>query len=118
MKVIYLAGPFRAATAWGIEQNVRRAETMALALWRLGVAVLCPHMNTRHFQGEGPDEMWIEGALELMRRCDGVFVLPGAEGSKGTQGEVEEARRCGIPVFRSPHELQARLAHVLREQVK
>lgn len=68
MKLIYLAGPFRATTGWGIEQNVRRAEVVALELWKMGVAVLCPHANTRMFHGEAPDELWLEGTMEMLRR--------------------------------------------------
>lgn len=37
VKVVYIAGPFRAATPWLVEANVRRAEEVALAVWRLGI---------------------------------------------------------------------------------
>lgn len=68
MRVVYIAGPFRAENAWEIEQNIRRAEEAALELWRAGAAVLCPHTNTRYFQGAAPDHVWLEGDLELLRR--------------------------------------------------
>ncbi len=99
LKVVYIAGPFRAATPWLIEQNVRRAEEVSLAVWRLGAAALCPHMNTRHFQDCAPDATWIEGTLELLRRCDAVLVQGDWKASTGTRGEVAEAERLGLPVF-------------------
>jgi hypothetical protein len=84
VKVIYIAGPFRAKTPWLIEQNVRRAEADALEVWQLGAAALCPHKNTQHFQDSAPDSVWIEGTLELLRRCDAVLVGGRYEASSGT----------------------------------
>ena len=46
----YVAGPFRAKNHWEIAQNIRAAETIALACWRLGLATYCPHSSTAHFQ--------------------------------------------------------------------
>ena len=66
MKVIYVAGPFRAATTWKIEQNCRLAEELALEVWKLGCAAICPHINSRFFQSECPDSVWREGDLEII----------------------------------------------------
>ena len=99
MKVVYVAGRFRADTHWEIVQNVRNAEAYALTVWRNGGAALCPHLNTANFQGAAPDEVWIEGTLELLRRCDALLTVPGYTSSKGTLGEIDEAKRLGIPVF-------------------
>lgn len=97
IKVIYVAGPFRAATHWEIEQNIRCAEAIALDLWRLGgVAVLCPHTNTRFFHGAAPDAVWLDGCLELLRRCDAIFMSGGWGASVGACLELQEAERCGI----------------------
>jgi nucleoside 2-deoxyribosyltransferase len=106
MKVVYIAGPFRAATPWLIEQNVRAAETVALEVWRMGAAALCPHMNTRHFQDCAPDAVWIEGTLELLRRCDAVLVQGNWMMSTGTRGEIDEARKLEKPVFFNTTELR------------
>lgn len=100
MKVVYLAGPYRAATPRKIVENIRYAEMWALTLWKLGAAVLCPHLNTALFDGECPDSVWLEGDLEMLRRCDAVCLLPGWEGSSGTRAEAIEAQKRGIPVFR------------------
>ena len=59
MKVVYIAGPFRGPNAWEIEQNIRRAESLALEVWRAGAAALCPYTNTRFFQGAAPDDVWL-----------------------------------------------------------
>ncbi len=36
MKIIFISGPYRGANTWEVEQNVRRAEALALEVWRLG----------------------------------------------------------------------------------
>ena len=101
MKVAYIAGPFRAASAWGIEQNIRRAEELALEAWQAGFAVLCPHTNTRFFQGAAPDHIWLDRDLELLARCDLVILAEGWERSTGTRAEITHAKSLGIPVFES-----------------
>lgn len=104
-KVIYVAGRFRGENAWEVEKNVRRAEEDALWLWKSGYAVVCPHTNTRFFNGAAPDEFFLEGDLDIMRRCDGVLMVRGWEESKGAHAERAEALCLGIPVFYAYYEL-------------
>lgn len=107
IKVVYIAGPFRAFNSWDMEQNVREAEGYALRIWRLGeTAVLCPHANTRFFQGVCSDDVWLQGDLEMLRRCDVVFMLPKWEQSEGAKEERREAIRCSIPVVYSLYGLK------------
>lgn len=107
MRVVYVAGPFRGPNAWEIEQNIRRAETLALEVWKLGAAALCPHTNTRFFQGAADDSVWLDGDLELLRRCDAVLLTPDWKRSTGARAEAVWARECGLQVFHSINELQA-----------
>lgn len=105
MKLIYIAGPYRTSTEYGVKCNIYQAEQAALFVWRHGGAAICPHKNTAFFGGACPDEVWLEGDLEIMRRCDGVYALEEWEQSKGAYKEVAEARRLGLPVFfRLTHE--------------
>ncbi len=107
MKVIYVAGPYRGPNAWEIEQNIRRAEELALVVWKLGAAAICPHANTRFYQGAAPDEVWLEGDLEILRRCDGVLMCPDWRLSEGATEERNEAERQGLPIFYNFEELKA-----------
>ncbi len=34
MKLLYVAGPYRAKSEWQLEQNIRNAEAVALELWQ------------------------------------------------------------------------------------
>lgn len=105
MKLVYIAGPFRAATAWGVAENVRAAERVGLEVARVGYMPVIPHANTAHFHGEGDDDFWIEGTPELLRRCDAVVLVPGWERSSGTRAEITEARLRNIPVYATPQML-------------
>lgn len=99
MKLAYVAGPYRAASEWRVKQNIEAAERVAVMLWKLGFAVICPHKNTAFFGGILPDDVWLKGDLEIMRRCDLVVLVPGWETSAGARGEAEQAKRYGIPVY-------------------
>ena len=99
MRLIYICGPFRAPTAWQVEQHVRRAEVLALAVWKLGAVAVCPHTMSRHFHGEMEDWHWLQGDLELLARCDALITVGNWEESVGALGEVAYARDQDIPVF-------------------
>ena len=99
MLVVYIAGPFTGPTAWDIEQNVRRAEEAGFVVATLGAMPLIPHANTRYFHGQQSAEFWYEGTLELLRRCDGILMVKGWMGSKGSMTEHAYAQKHGMPIF-------------------
>jgi hypothetical protein len=101
MVVVYVAGPFRGKDSWEMENNIRRAEALALEVWREGMAALCPHANTRFFQGAAPDTTWLEGDLELLRRCDAVLLTRDWARSVGAREEKRFAESLGIPCFQT-----------------
>lgn len=107
MPVVYIAGKFRGANAWQIENNVRRAEEMALDVCKLGVSPLCPHANTRFFHGALPDQFFLDSTLALLAKCDACIMLPDWDASAGARIERAWAMEHGIPVFYSLAELQA-----------
>jgi len=113
MYLVYTAGPIRSKKGlYHIEQNIRRAEGVALELWRMGFAVLCPHANTRHFDGaliDGDEtdffkdaDLWLKGDFEMLKRCDLIVMLPGWMDSKGATAEYEYALELRLPVFHWP----------------
>ena len=100
VKVIYVAGKYRDTRGeWYVMQNIRDAERVALQIWKLGGVALCPHMNTRFFGGTLPDETWLSGDLELLRRCDALFLMSNAANSTGAQEEAKLAKTLGLPVL-------------------
>lgn len=105
MKVVYIFGCFRGPTAWDIECNVRQAEALALEVARLGAMPLCPHTNTRYFHGLLTDRFWLEGTMELARRCDAAIGVSNWMLSAGSREEVRELLSRGTPVLYSVQEL-------------
>ncbi len=91
MKVIYVAGAYRNKTEWGLVENIRHAEAAAIKLWQEGWAVICPHKNTAHFGGLCPDDTWLKGDIEMLKRCDAIYMLKGYEGSEGAMIELATA---------------------------
>lgn len=115
-KVVYVAGKFRGSThpewgynAWEQEENIRVAERLAHDVWTKtdGLAVpICPHSMTRHYQGSGPDDLWLDGDIELLLRCDAILMVDNWEDSVGAIEEKKTAEYHGIPVFYDIGELQ------------
>jgi len=99
MKVVYVAGPYRARAENDVLRNILRSRQVALWIWRHGGVAISPHLNTAFMGGAALDETWLKGDLEIMRRCDGVVILPGWQSSEGTKAELAEARKIGLPVF-------------------
>lgn len=101
-RVVYVAGPIRAPSAWQREQNIRRAEAAALEVWRMGAAPICVHAAGRFYdEEEARRDGWLEADLELVRRADAVLLVDGWDVSEGAQGEKREAERLGLPAFYS-----------------
>ncbi|HPQ72175.1 MAG TPA: DUF4406 domain-containing protein [bacterium] len=99
MKLAYVAGPYRGRTHNDVAQNIAAAREVAAHLWSLGYAVICPHLNSAFMSGVAPEETFLRGGLEMVRRCDLIVLVDGWAGSQGTALEIEEARAHGIPIF-------------------
>jgi hypothetical protein len=112
-RIIYIAGPFRSKTSWGIEQNVRRAEEAGFEILRLGGFPLIPHANTRFFHGSFEDEIFLEGTLELLRRADAILLLSDWKKSDGARHEHKMAVVWGKVVLYSLQDAKKYLSEVV-----
>lgn len=73
MKLVYVAGPYRATTVWGVEQNILAAQAVGAQVLAIdGLHPVIPHMNTRQMEGIASDEQVLAGTLEMLRRCAGA----------------------------------------------
>lgn len=99
MKLIYVAGPYRAETPAGRTENILHAASAAMKLWRDGWAVICPHMNTAHFDGCVSDETFLAGDLAILERCDAIYMLRDWDKSLGARTELAVAQEQGIEVY-------------------
>lgn len=105
IKTVYVAGPYRAPTREAVAQNVAAARHVGRLCAQKGWFPVMPTVNTAHFDHDFPeladDQFWLDGTLELMRRCDAVVLVDGWQHSSGARGEIEEARKLGIKVYLS-----------------
>lgn len=101
INLVYIAGKFSAPTREGVEENIKAATKMGLAVARLGYMPIIPHANTAHpeFEKVQPYDFWIAGTLRQLEMCDAVMLVPGWKDSNGALGEVTYANELGIPVF-------------------
>jgi len=106
IKLVYIAGPYRAKTSWQIEENIFNARIYGAAVAALGFMPVVPHANTANYDDIQDDKFWINGTMEILRRCDAVLMIPGFERSSGSKGEEKEALALGKPVFYSLEELK------------
>lgn len=101
--LIYTAGPFRSRSTpynyWEQVQFIRASEEVSLAIWTAGGVAVSPHLLTANFQGALPDQVWLEGDLALLARCDGVLMLPGWQDSSGACAEYEFARKREMSIW-------------------
>lgn len=107
MKVIYVAGPYTAETDWQRGIHIKKACDVTANLWRMGFYAVCPHKITAFYGGLCEENVFIEGGLEILRRCDVVVLVEGWEKSGGTLGEVEEAIKIGLPVYEDEYSFVA-----------
>lgn len=101
--LVYTAGPYRDPRGIiYVESNIRQAEHVAQQLWQMGYSVICPHLNTKHFDGLPgvQSDDFIVGDLVMVERCDLVVLLPGWEASEGAKKECAHALAHGVRLMR------------------
>lgn len=112
MKLVYLAGPFTASTPWGIEENIRAAESAAACILarRDDVALIVPHSIGRHFVGRaGTPGYWYAATMRMLEACEVIVMIDGWQKSSGSREEFKVAAGMGTQVFLSPDDFAANL---------
>jgi len=102
LELLYVAGRYRSASAAEVERNIRFAEQFGMLAAETGLWFpVIPHANTMHWERIWgfDDEFYLQGTMELMRRCDALLLIPGAETSDGAIAEVLEAQRLNMNIF-------------------
>jgi hypothetical protein len=98
VSMCYIAGKYRGKTSAEIKENIMIAEWYQLQLTKMypQYFYICPHSNTAFLDGSQSDEYFLDGTMELLRRCDAIYMLPSWQGSEGSKKELKEANRLGI----------------------
>jgi hypothetical protein len=102
MKTVYVAGPY---TKGDVAVNVRNAIELQSFLYDEGFHVFNP-LLTHFVHLVFPREygFWLKEDLAWLKKCDILVRLPGE--SSGAEGEIAEAEKLGIPVYRMEGELR------------
>jgi hypothetical protein len=99
--LIYVAGPY--STHGDPDKNVQKAKEIALQLWKVGHAVICPHKNTQDFHKHGLSVREImDGDLQMLLRCDAIYMLKDWEKSEGATEEFNYAVEHNLWIFFEP----------------
>lgn len=95
--LLYVAGAY----CGDVSANISKAEEVSIALIRNGWHVFTPHKNTAGYEqyedGTLSKTTWIEMDLNILSRCNVLFVMNNWKSSIGTQKEIH---------FASVHDIQ------------
>jgi len=106
MKIAFISGPYRSDTPYKTLMNIAAAESTALALWKIGYSVICPHKNSSWFDGVCEDIVLLSGYLEILQRCDLLVLFGNWFASIGSVAEHKKALDLDIPIFLYPNNIQ------------
>lgn len=97
--LVYVAGAYSGDVA----ANIAKAEQASIELIRNGWDVITPHKNTAGYEkyedGHVTKYTWLEMDMNILSRCDLMYVLDNWKSSDGTKAEMEFAREHRIPIF-------------------
>ena len=105
--LIYVSGPYSALEdadgkeELSVGENIRAARAVAVSLWEMGHAVICPHLNTAHFEADCACswDHYMSGDLMMVARCDALVMVGPWHRSRGAVAEHGHAIRLNIPTF-------------------
>jgi len=100
-RVVYVCGPYRNSNEELKRENILHALRISVRLWELGWFCITPHLNTANFEfyTDLDEDVWLEGGLEILSRCDCIFCLKGWETSQGSMKEFELAQKLEKDVY-------------------
>lgn len=97
--LVYVAGPY---TRPDPITNTQAAVDVAEAVHAAGGVPLVPHLTMLwHLISPHDLDFWYAYDLEVMRRCDAVYRIPGD--STGADAEIADANERGQLVFHELH---------------
>jgi len=101
--LVYVIGAY----SGNVTENIKKAEEASIALIRAGYHVFTPHKNTAGYEKYQNDllaqgiyltyQTWIDMDLDILSRCDAIFIMDSAKDSKGSQIEIAFAKEHNIP---------------------
>ena len=103
--LVYISGLYSNGET---DKNIKTARDMAIKIWEADFVAITPHLNTMHFEKDCKCkyEDYIEGDIEILKRCDCIYALPNWKKSDGAKKELTYAMQNNILIVESIAELE------------
>ena len=99
-KRIYVAGSYNADNVIKVLDNIKAGTKVCVDLLKKGYVPFCPWLDYNfHWYGDLTIDDYYRYSIGWLEVSDCVVVMPNSEKSKGTQKEIERARKLKIPVY-------------------
>ena len=98
----YICSPYRGATKEEVEKHIGYAKELARTVLLHGFGVIAPHLYMPNCLDDSNSEerkRGLEASLEILKKCDVVYVGQKFGISEGMAAEIKEAEKLGISVF-------------------
>ena len=91
MKLIFISGKYTGKTYTEVEENITKANYLGMQiihkLNKDNFYPIIPHNNVAHFEElenilNTNKEYWLNGAIEILSRCDAIFMMKNYKDSK------------------------------------
>lgn len=98
--LVYVAGKYSGE----VDKNIQAAREVAIDLWEIGHAVICPHLNSAYMESDCKCtwEDYLQGDFNMIARVDALVMVRDWENSVGAVREHEYAQSLGIPIYYAP----------------
>ena len=111
-KRIYVAGAYSADNITDVLGNMRKGMRLSVDVLLAGYAPFCPwldyHFSLMLREGEKLSiQDYYDYSMAWLEVSDAILLVPGYNGSKGTQMEIFRAYDLGIPIYASLDTLRA-----------
>jgi hypothetical protein len=99
LPLIYIAGPFRGPSPIIVRRHVEAARDLGLRVAEAGGYPVIPHTMTADFDKLLTDQFWLDGTLEMLKRCDAMVLTYDWEKSSGARAEQAWAHQYNMPWY-------------------
>lgn len=99
----YISGKYSSDCLRGTENNIKKAEEVAILLAQKQIKYFCPHTHSRLMDFYAPEaswDYWMELDLHFIGcTCNCMIMLDNWQDSKGATLEYNHAKELGLPIF-------------------
>ena len=95
---LFVSGPYTCRTSDRKRRHMEAARVAGRMLAKMGYVVIVPHWNFQHMVGMCYETV-LENCIEVMLRCDGVYLLDDWRESPGAVREYAKALKAKMPMY-------------------